>query len=196
MSRVRHVTNLSSGRALLKDAGRTTFSENDMFERHTRFMLGGMLALTLALTGCASNTVATTPANVVAAANVNTELATFARLVKQAGLEGTLEGAGPVTVFAPSDDAFKALPAATLEKLSKDPEQLKALLSYHVAPGLTKSADIEGSKTLASLTGAKLSVAKAGDFVTVDDALVTKADVAAGNGVIHIVDRVLTPPKK
>lgn len=167
-----------------------------MNQRRPNLLLSSLIALTLALTGCASTDVASTPANVIVAANTNAELSTFAKLVKQAGLESSLEGSGPVTVFAPSDDAFKALPAATLDKLSKDPEHLKSLLNYHVVPGLMKAADFEGSKQIVTTNGAKATVSKAGDFVTVDDALVTKADVPSGNGVIHVIDRLLTPPKK
>ena len=163
--------------------------------RPSFLLLTGLLAATLSVTACASSETAATPANVVAAASATPELSTFTKLVKQAGLESTLEGSGPVTVFAPTDEAFKALPAATLDKLAQDPEQLKALLGYHVVPGLLKSADVDGSKQTTS-TGAKMTVSKAGNFVTVDDGLVTKADVASGNGVIHVIDRVLTPPKK
>lgn len=164
--------------------------------RPSFLLLTGLLAATLSVTACASSQTAATPANVVAAASATPELSTFTKLVKQAGLESTLEGSGPVTVFAPTDEAFKALPAATLDKLAQDPEQLKALLGYHVVPGLLKSADVDGSKQITTSTGAKMTVSKAGNFVTVDDGLVTKADVASGNGVIHVIDRVLTPPKK
>ncbi|HEX5312311.1 fasciclin domain-containing protein [Aquabacterium sp.] len=164
--------------------------------RRPHLLLSSLIALTVTFAGCASTEVASTPANVVAAASSNAELSTFAKLIKQAGLESTLEGAGPVTVFAPSDEAFKAMPAAALDKLAKDPAQLKAVLNYHVLPGLMKAADVEGSKQIATVNGAKATVSKAGDFVTIDDALVTKADIATGNGVIHVIDRLLTPPKK
>jgi uncharacterized surface protein with fasciclin (FAS1) repeats len=160
------------------------------------FLLPCLLsAAMLSLAACASSDIAATPANVVVAANANPELSTFSKLIKQAGLEGSLEGATPVTVFAPSDDAFKALPAATLDKLSKDPAQLKTVLGYHVVPGVKKIADFDGSQPVTTSTGAKMTVSKAGDFLTVDDGMVIKADQSAGNGVIHVIDRVLTPPK-
>lgn len=164
--------------------------------RPTLWLTCALLAAALSLTACASNEIAATPANVVVAASANPELSTFTKLVKQSGLESSLEGSGPVTVFAPSDEAFKALPAATLDKLSKDPEQLKAVLGYHVVPGLKKVADFDGSQAVTTSTGAKMTVSKAGDFLTVDDGMVVKADQASGNGVIHVIDRVLTPPKK
>lgn len=168
-----------------------------MTTRRPHFLLlSSVLALTLSFAGCASTDVAATPANVAATANATPELSTFSKLIQQAGLQDMLQGGGPVTVFAPTDDAFKALPASTLDKLAKDPAQLKAVLGYHVVPGLVKSADIDNSQVLTTSTGAKMNVAKAGDFVTVDDGLVTKADLQASNGVIHVIDRVLTPPKK
>lgn len=155
-----------------------------------------LAASLVVLTGCASTQLASQPATVAALASAKPELGTFSRLVKQAGLQATLEASGPVTVFAPSDDAFKAVAPATLDKLSRDPEFLKSVLSYHIVPGLLKSAEIDGSKTVTSAGGAKLTVSKAGDFVTVDEGLVTSADIAAGNGLVHIVDSVLIPPKK
>ncbi len=159
-------------------------------------LLSSLLALTLSFAGCASTNAIATPANVLSTASANPELSTFSKLIQQAGLQDTLQGNGPITVFAPSDEAFKALPAATLDKLAKDPAQLKAVLGYHLVPGLVKSKDIDSTQPLTTSTGAKLNVTKAGDFVTVDDGLVTKADLPASNGVIHVIDRVLTPPKK
>lgn len=164
--------------------------------RRPHLLLSSLIALTVTFAGCASTEVASTPANVVTAASANPELSTFAKLIKQAGLESTLEGAGPVTVFAPSDEAFKTMPAAALDKLAKDPEHLKSVLNYHVLPGLMRAADFDGSKQIVTVNGAKATVSKAGEFVTIDDALVTKADIATGNGVIHVIDRLLTPPKK
>jgi uncharacterized surface protein with fasciclin (FAS1) repeats len=99
-------------------------------------------------------------------------------------------------VFAPSDDAFKAVPADKLDALAKDPEQLKAVLTYHVLSGKTAASAVAENSTPATVNGAKLALSRAGDFVTVDDAMVTKADVAAGDSVVHVIDRVLTPPKK
>ncbi|HEX5372838.1 MAG TPA: fasciclin domain-containing protein [Aquabacterium sp.] len=132
---------------------------------------------------------------VVSAAAQMSELSTFYRLVQQAGLSSALE-APNVTVFAPTDEAFKAVPAATMDKLSKDPELLKSVLSFHVLPGNLKASAIDGSAQPTSLQGGKLNISKAGDFVTVEDALVIKADIQAGNSVIHEIDRVLMPAVK
>lgn len=165
--------------------------------RLTPFATALSLAALMALGGCASTSGASSaPANVVAAASKHADLGTFNKLVAQAGLSAALEGPGPLTVFAPTDEAFKALPAATLEKLSKDPEALKYVLTYHVIPAKLMAADVTGPTSVATLATAKVSLSKAGDFVTIDDGLVTQADVVTGNGVLHVIDRVLTPPKK
>jgi uncharacterized surface protein with fasciclin (FAS1) repeats len=161
----------------------------------TRSMLAATLLTTLMAVAVGAQA-ETTGSTVVAVAAQTSELSTFTKLVQQAGLSATLEGAGPVTVFAPTDDAFKAVPAATLDKLSKDPELLKSVLTYHVVPGSVKAASINANTTLATLNGAQLAVSKAGEFVTVDDGLVTKADLPASNGVLHIIDRVLMPAVK
>lgn len=123
------------------------------------------------------------------------QLSTFNRLVAQAGLADELRTAGPLTVFAPSDEAFKAVPAKTMEALAADPAQLKAVLAYHVIDGRVTAADVKPG-TAKTRQGASLALAKAGSFVTVDDAVVQQADVVATNGVAHVIDRVLMPPKK
>jgi uncharacterized surface protein with fasciclin (FAS1) repeats len=122
-------------------------------------------------------------------------LSTLSGLVKSAGLTETLQGAGPFTVFAPSNDAFKAVPAAALEDLNKHPEKLKNLLSYHAVSGALLAKDVKNSNVKA-LNGDALALSKAGEFVTVENAAVTQADVVATNGVIHIIDVVMMPPKK
>lgn len=158
----------------------------------TAITLGALLQFA----GCAS-TGNSGPATVQAVVANTPELSTFNKLVVTAGLSDVLSGSSPVTLFAPSDDAFKAVPAATLDKLAKDPAALKALLQQHILAGNVKSADIlAGGAPVTTLAGGKVAVSKAGDFVTVDESLVTKADLAAGNGVVHVIDRVLAAPKK
>lgn len=120
---------------------------------------------------------------------------TLVAAVKAAGLVHTLKGDGPFTVFAPTDEAFAALPAGTVETLLRpeNKDQLVAILTYHVVPAKIMSADIAG-KTAAVLTvqGQRLSVdARRG--VKVDKAKVVAADVEASNGVIHVIDKVLIP---
>jgi uncharacterized surface protein with fasciclin (FAS1) repeats len=167
------------------------------FRPARRLMLTAVtLGALLQFAGCASLS-GVGPATVQAVVSDTPELSTFNKLVASAGLGDVLSGNGPVTVFAPSDEAFKAVPAATLDKLAKDPAALKALLQHHLLAANVKSRDIQVSTPpVANLAGNKLAVSKAGDFVTVEDALVVKADLAASNGVVHVIDRVLTPPKK
>jgi uncharacterized surface protein with fasciclin (FAS1) repeats len=140
---------------------------------------------------------ATTPAptTITDTAARSPQLTTLARLINDAGLADTLRGTGPYTVFAPSDEAFKALPARTLADLANDKDALRSVLSYHVVAGRLASADVHNGNQK-SLQGAPLALAKAGGFVTVEDALVQQADVPATNGVVHVIDRVLMPPKK
>jgi uncharacterized surface protein with fasciclin (FAS1) repeats len=165
-----------------------------MTQRQTtaRFISICALAAAAALTGCAS--VKNAPVTVASAVAQNADLATFYKLAQQAGLNDVLTGAAPVTIFAPTNEAFQGVPAATLDKLAKDPAQLKALLSYHIIPGNVLAADIKENTTLTTLSGVKLGVSKAGDFVTVDDGMVSEADIKTSNGIIHKIDRVLTPP--
>ena len=157
-----------------------------------RTLLLATTAVYLALTGCASMS---GPATITDTAAKTPQLSTLNKLIADAGLAETLRAGGPYTVFAPSDEAFKAVPAKTMEGLQKDPEQLKAVLLYHVVPGKVASADIRDGKTKTA-QGADLAVARTAGLVTVDDALVTQADVPASNGVVHVIDRVLIPPKR
>lgn len=151
-----------------------------------------LAATALALAGCATTPAPTTLADTVAR---NPQLSTLNKLLADAGLTDTLRGAGPYTVFAPTDDAFKAVPAKTLADLAANKELLRSVLSYHVLPGSVKSTDVKVG-SLKTVQGATVAVASAGSMLTVEDAVVTQADVPATNGVIQIVDRVLMPPKK
>lgn len=121
---------------------------------------------------------------------------TLVAAVKAAGLVDTLKGAGPFTVFAPTDDAFKKLPAGTVESLLK-PEnkaQLVKVLTYHVVPGKVMSASLAGKKTDAkTVEGSMVDIDATGSGVMVQYAKVVKADIAADNGVIHVVDTVIMP---
>lgn len=121
------------------------------------------------------------------------QLSTLNSLVQKAGLADMLKSGGPYTVFAPTNDAFKSVPAKAMDDLAKDPARLKDVLSYHVVPARVMAAEVKTGNTK-SAQGANLALAKAGDFVTVEEALVQKADIAATNGVVHTVDRVLMPP--
>jgi uncharacterized surface protein with fasciclin (FAS1) repeats len=155
-----------------------------------RHLLAAAIAFTMA--GCATVPAPTTIADTISA---TPSLSTLNSLVVAAGLTDTLKGAGPFTLFAPNNDAFKAVPAKTMEDLGKHPEKLKEVLTYHVVPGKAMAAGVKNGK-VKSVNGADLELSKAGDFVTVENAAVVQADVLATNGVIHVVDTVLLPPKK
>lgn len=119
---------------------------------------------------------------------------TLVAAVKAAGLVDTLNGAGPFTVFAPTDEAFAKLPAGTVESLLKpeNKEKLVAILTYHVLAGKVMAADVKtmGAKTV---NGKEASIKVNGGKVTVGAANVVKTDIAASNGVIHVIDAVLLP---
>lgn len=150
-------------------------------------------ALVTLMAGCA--TVAT-PVSVADTIAADPSLSTLSGLIQTAGLTDTLKGPGPFTVLAPTNDAFKAVPAKTLESLGKDPVALKGVLTYHVIAAKTLAADVKNSK-VKTVNGAEIDLNKAGDFVTVgENAIVTKADIAASNGVVHVIDAVLLPPVK
>jgi uncharacterized surface protein with fasciclin (FAS1) repeats len=121
---------------------------------------------------------------------------TLVTAVKAAGLVETLKGTGPFTVFAPTDEAFKKLPAGTVEGLLKDTAKLKEVLTYHVVPGKVMAADVVKLKDAKTVQGGSVTIAVNGGTVSVDGAKVLKADVAASNGVIHVIDTVIMPKAK
>ncbi len=164
------------------------------------------LALALALGAASPLAVAAGPASHAAHAKrahadiVDTAVAagqfqTLVAAVKAAGLADTLKGAGPFTVFAPTDAAFARLPAGTVENLLKpeNRDQLVRILTYHVVPGKVMASSVAGMDSAATVQGGRLDIAASGDGVTVDGARVTATDVAASNGVIHVIDTVLIP---
>ena len=130
--------------------------------------------------------------NAVNANNVTTLVAA----VKAAGLVETLSGKGPFTVFAPTDSAFAALPAGTVEMLvmPENKEQLTSILTYHVVSGAWKAADIkEGESKVKTLNGAEITITKKDGKVWVNKAMVEIADVISSNGVTHVINAVLMP---
>ena len=127
-----------------------------------------------------------------------TEAGSFTTLltaVKAAGLVETLQGKGPFTVFAPTDAAFAALPAGTLDGLLKDPAALKQILLYHVVSGSVTADQVVGLTSAMSVEGSPIAIAvKDGSVYLNDSAKVVTPDVLASNGVIHVIDQVLLPP--
>lgn len=133
--------------------------------------------------------------DIVATAQAAGQFKTLVAALEAAGLVETLQGKGPFTVFAPTDTAFAKLPAGTVESLLK-PENKKKLtdiLTYHVVAGNVKAADVVKLTTAKTLNGESVSIAVSGGTVKVDNALVTKTDIAATNGTIHVIDTVLMP---
>jgi len=122
---------------------------------------------------------------------------TLAAALRAADLVDTLKGRGPFTVFAPTDEAFAKLPAGTVDNLLKpeNKDQLVAILTYHVVPGKVMAADVIKLKEAKTVNGKMLDIETKGDAVMVNDAKVTATDVAASNGVIHVIDTVILPPK-
>jgi uncharacterized surface protein with fasciclin (FAS1) repeats len=118
---------------------------------------------------------------------------TLVTAVKAAGLVETLSGAGPFTVFAPNDEAFAKLPKGTLEGLLKDVPKLKQLLTYHVVAGKVTGAQAAKQPSTKSVEGHNLTL-EAKNGVKVNDSKVIKADIACDNGIIHVIDTVLTLP--
>jgi uncharacterized surface protein with fasciclin (FAS1) repeats len=183
--------------------------------RHNRIGFAAATAVAvLALAACSSSAsdasdtpaattaVATTPAatsapaaagTIVDVASSNPEFSTLVAAVKAAGLVEPLSGTGPFTVFAPTDAAFAALPSGVLDKLllPANKATLTKILTYHVLPGKVMAADVSAGK-VKTVEGAKITITTDGG-VKVDKATVTATDVAASNGVIHVIDQVLVP---
>jgi transforming growth factor-beta-induced protein len=120
---------------------------------------------------------------------------TLVAALQASDLVETLQGEGPFTVFAPSDDAFMALPEGTLDELLADPQgDLRDILLYHVVEGEARSTDLSDGMTVTTVQGQELQISIRDGQVYVNDAMVTTADIETSNGVIHVTDSVLLPP--
>ncbi len=136
----------------------------------------------------------TSSIDIVSTAESAGQLATLVAALKAAGLVDTLKGPGPFTVFAPSDAAFAKLPDGSVESLLQpvNNQQLADILTYHVVSGNVKAAAVMTVSSARTLNGRTVMLSLNGRTVKVNDAAVVKADIAASNGTIHIIDRVLT----
>ena len=148
--------------------------------------------LTICVAGCASFEQPPTVVQVIAA---DPNLSTLNSLIKEAGLSDSLSGSGPFTVFAPTNEAFKAVPAKTMGQLAADKDMLKSVLAFHVLPEKVLAADVKPGNAK-TINGAALPLSRAGAYVTADEALVIGPDKQAGNGIVQVIDRVLMPPKR
>ncbi|HSC72654.1 MAG TPA: fasciclin domain-containing protein [Gaiellaceae bacterium] len=156
-----------------------------------------LLALTAVILAAVASTAAArtrADANIVQTAVAAGQFKTLTKLLTRAGLVGALEQPGPYTVFAPTDAAFKKVPNATLKALLRNRAKLKAVLLYHVVSGQVNAADVVKLSSAKTLNGKSVRIRTAGMNVFVNSAKVTKADVTASNGVVHVINRVLIPP--
>lgn len=158
----------------------------------TKFL--GVALMTLTAVGMASAQEKNIVETAVAAGSFNT----LVKAVQAADLTATLEGTGPFTVFAPTDQAFAKLPAGTVESLLKpeNKEKLRAILTYHVVAGNLDAAQVAKHSSLKTVEGAELKIVVKNGSVMVDNAKVVKADIHASNGIIHVIDAVMLPPNQ
>lgn len=157
---------------------------------------GTVLALALAVGACSSEAptpIAAGDPNIVDVAVASGDFSTLVSALQAAGLVSTLQGDGPFTVFAPSDDAFASLPDGALDALLADPELLTRVLLYHVVPGRVLASEVVGLSSATTVNGADVTITAGGGTVMIDDATVIATDIEATNGVIHVIDDVLFP---
>ena len=161
-------------------------------------VLAGVLAIAVGLiagttgAGAKKSVKKQTIAEIAAGSN---QFDTLTSLLGTAGLVETLDGKGKFTVFAPTDAAFAKVPKSTLDALAADTEQLKAVLLYHVASGRLTAKKVVKRSSIKTLNGASVRVRVSRKGVKLNNARVVKADVKASNGVVHVINKVLLPPK-
>ena len=155
------------------------------------------IVLAMLVMGMGLTTVASQSKDIVDTAVSNGSFNTLATALKAAGLVDTLKGPGPFTVFAPTDAAFAKLPAGTVETLLKpeNKDKLRRILTYHVVPGNVGSAEVTKLNSAKAVSGDNIKIAVKNGKVMVNNANVVTADVAASNGVIHVIDTVILPPE-
>jgi uncharacterized surface protein with fasciclin (FAS1) repeats len=136
--------------------------------------------------------------NIVTLASETSSLSTLVKAVKAAGLVETLSGEGPFTVFAPTNDAFAALPEGTLDNLLKpeNKDMLTKILTYHVVPGKVMASDLEDGQMVTTVAGEQAEISLSDGGAMVNEAGVAQADIEASNGVVHVIDAVIMPPEE
>jgi uncharacterized surface protein with fasciclin (FAS1) repeats len=185
---------------------------------NTKVWVGILLAASLVLGACAASTPEATevpdptampepiatpeptpepePGDIVSIAVGDGRFETLVAAVQAAGLENALRGEGPLTVFAPTDEAFAALPDGTVESLLAEPEALSQILLYHVVEGQVMAEDVIRLNQAQTLQGQYVDISVEGGEVMIDDAQVLIADIQVSNGVIHVIDRVILPESR
>jgi transforming growth factor-beta-induced protein len=162
---------------------------------YSALLLVAVVSLMSIATGFAQEACKDKPKDIVDTAVAAGSFKTLAAALRAADLVETLKGEGPFTVFAPTDEAFAKLPEGTVENLLKPENKAKlvAILTYHVVPGKVMAADVVKLTKAKTVQGAEIAIKVDGDKVMVDNANVTKTDIACGNGVIHVIDAVIMP---
>jgi len=157
--------------------------------------LGIVLALAVspALAGSCGSQAKTASNNIVETAVAAGTFDTLVAAVQAADLAEVLAGAGPYTVFAPTDEAFAKLPAGTVEALLANPDQLREILLYHVVPGKVTASQVVTLSNATTAQGSDVAIRVADGSVMINDALVTATDIETSNGVIHVIDTVILP---
>jgi uncharacterized surface protein with fasciclin (FAS1) repeats len=135
-----------------------------------------------------------TEKNIVEVATEAGSFNTLLAAAAAAGLVDVLQSEGPFTVFAPTDEAFAALPEGTIEALLADPDALRAILLYHVVAGRVTASEVVNLQSAETVQGSDITIRSYGETVRINDARVVTADIAASNGVIHVIDAVILPP--
>jgi uncharacterized surface protein with fasciclin (FAS1) repeats len=159
-----------------------------------RELLGAVFAIGVVLFAAPTAASAQGQTNLADTIAGRSDLSTFSRGLEAAGLTATLSGAGPYTVWAPTNGAFDKLPAGQLNALLQDPPALRRILLYHIGQGPITAAQIVQVPTVRTLEGEPIKVSASGSNVELNDATVTQPDVLASNGIIHVIDSVLLPP--
>jgi len=159
------------------------------------FAVATVAAVVLTVAASGTTAVRAETRDVVDTAIAAGSFKTLAKALDAAGLVTTLKGAGPFTVFAPTDEAFAKLPEGTLETLLKpeNKEKLRRILTYHVVAGKVMASDVVKLQSARAVSGDTIAVKVEDGMVHVDNATVTSADVLASNGVIHVIDSVILP---
>jgi uncharacterized surface protein with fasciclin (FAS1) repeats len=166
---------------------------HDVYRVTTLLALVAMVAVAIAALGPAASARPREQGTIIETAVAAGQFKTLAALLKRAGLVSTLQQAGPYTVFAPTDAAFKRVPKSTLKALLNDEAKLRAVLLYHVVVGNVTAAKVVKLASARTANGKSIRIRVAGANVFANSSRVTKADVMASNGVIHVISRVLIP---
>jgi uncharacterized surface protein with fasciclin (FAS1) repeats len=187
------------GRRLAADAPRLNETGcRNAARRPTMKKTLNVLAVAGVVLGLAGGSARAEQKDIVDTAVAAGSFSTLAKALDAAGLVATLKGAGPFTVFAPTDEAFAKLPAGVLEDLLR-PEnkaKLQAILTYHVVPGKVMASQVTGLTSAKTVNGKSLRIAVKDGKVMIDDAHVVQTDIVTSNGVIHVIDSVVLPPAK